>query len=242
MLIGGKMRDKKYEIKIGLTALALAGSIWGTVHSVGKHSDAMDALNNNPDYVESETLEDAADNLSSASSELEYEPERIWTDSHTRCVAHDEDGNCTDTEIYIETHRTPEDCPDPSNAKSYINNAISLLQRTGAEQGNNPENNGLEGALAELSNSLPNGNELCSINGYHACESTFANQRGILNSAASEVNAHSKRHYAKVPPGLKSDRNWSIFGIIASILGILGTGAIGGYIVYKHKEDTGFYW
>ena len=86
MLIGGKMRDKTYEIKIGLAALALAGSIYGTVHSAGKYSDAMHALNNNPDYVQSEILEDAADNLSSASSQLEYSPERVWTDMHTRCV------------------------------------------------------------------------------------------------------------------------------------------------------------
>lgn len=237
------MRDKAYEIKMGLAAVALAGTIWGTAHSCGKHSDAMKALNANPDYIESEILEDAAANLSSASSELEYEPERVWQELYTVCDSHDEDGNCTSTSIHWRTRRIPENCPDPSDAKRYISKAMSLLQMTGgSEVGANPENAGLIGAVNEIYRSLPNGNELCYIDGYHATESTFAGQMGLLNSAASEVNAHSKAHDAKVPPGLKSDRNWSIFGIIASILGIVGSGAFGGYTVYKHKEDTGFYW
>lgn len=237
------MRNKWFELKMGLAAAGLATSIGFTVHSAHSYSGAMKALNANPDYIQSEILEDAADNLSSASSELEYEPERVWRDSHDICISRDEDGFCTASSTYWETHRSPEDCPDPSDAKSYISNAISLLQRTGgAEVGTNSENAGLIGAVNELYRSLPNGNELCYINGYHASESTFANQMGILNSAANEVNAHSEQHYSKVPSNLKSDRNWSIFGIIASIVGILGSGALGTYTVYKNKQDTGFCW
>lgn len=231
-----------YGLKMGLAAAALATSIGFTVHSCSSYSDAVDALNANPDYVESKTLDDVAGNLSSASSQLDYSPETVTLVPYEVCDAEDEEGDCISWTTHWNKDITPEDCPDSSDAKEYINNAISELEKTGAEVGPNPENAGLEGVLKELSRSLPDGNDLCYIGNNHVDGSTFENQRSMLESAENEVNAHSKAHDAKVPPGLKSDRNWGIFGIIASIIGILGSGAFGTYTVYRQKEDTGFYW
>ncbi|MFA5888402.1 MAG: hypothetical protein WC852_06860 [Candidatus Nanoarchaeia archaeon] len=238
-----------YGLKMGIAAAALAASIGFTAHSAKSYSSAMDALNANPDYVESETLEDVTSNLSSASSELKYTPEKVWRDSYETCDEYDEEGDCISWSTHWETHRIPEDCPDPSDAKNYIQNAISGLENTGAEVGPNPDNAGLEGALKNLYISLPEGNEMCNYhfpnapkNEFVHASKLFKNERDTLDFAAADVNAHSKQHYAKVPPNLKSDRNWSLFGIIASIFGILGSGAFGAYSVYKQKENTGFYW
>jgi hypothetical protein len=213
-------------------------SIVFTIYSCSKYQEAMSELNKNPDYIESEILDDASDNISSASSELEYIPERIWTESHRICTHTDEDGFCTSHSTYFDTHRRPEDCPDIYDAKKYIKNAISLLEKTGGiEYGINDENAAPINKLRNVSSPLPDGNELCFYRDYHVSESTFARERNILESIDADIEAHEASHYELVPSDLKSKRNWSIFGLIVSIVGIVLSVCVCGFIVVEYSDE-----
>jgi hypothetical protein len=204
----------------------------------------MAALNKNADYVESKTLDSAASDISSASSELEYSPERVWQESYTTCDARDEEGDCTSRSTHWRTRRTPEDCPDPSDTKSYIARAENALELTGGseEGGINNENKASIETILAVSSALPDGHELCYIDRYHASESTFAPQRHKLELVVSILSEHSAEHYAKVPSDLKKKRNWSIFGLVISSLGILGSLGLGAYFVTGYADGTSTRW
>jgi hypothetical protein len=227
------------NISLVVSTVVLATSIFFVTRSCDKYTEAMAALNANPDYVESITLDNARGHVYSASSELEYTPERVWHESYETCNHRDEDGTCTSHSTHYRTRRTPENCPDPSDAKSHIANANNLLEMTGGsgEKGINNENKPIIERIKEVSSEIPDGHELCYINGYHASESTFSQQRSALNLAGKIIDEHSDEHYAKVPEDLKSNRNWSIFGIIASILGIAGSVVFGGFCILRIVEQ-----
>jgi len=227
------------NISLVISIVVLATSIFFVACSCDKCIEAMAALNANPDYLESITLDKAKSNIYSASSELEYTPERVRHESHTTCNHRDEDGVCTSHSTYHDTHRTPEDCPDPSDAKGYIANATNLLEMTGGsgEKGINNENKSIIERIKRVSSEIPDEHELCYVDGYHASESTFSQQRSSLNLAERIVDEHSDEHYAKVPEDLKSKRNWSIFGLVASILGIAGSIIFGGFCILRIVEQ-----
>lgn len=226
------------NVSIVISIIVLATSIFFVSRSCNRYSEAMAALNANPDYLEYVALDDASSYINGAEDELEYTPERVWHDSHTRCNHRDEDGHCTSHSTYWETHRTPEDCPDPSHAKSGISKAINKLKLVGGgEEGINRENEWWIKVLTSISNDIfPNGIEVCYINGYHVSESTFYSQRSSLNDIERSTYSHGDEHYAKVPEDLKSKRNWSIFGIIISILGIVSSIGFGGFIISTWNE------
>ena len=227
-----------WKSAIALVVLAIA--IVCTSYSCTKYSEAMAALNKNADYVESKTLNNAASDISSASSELDYSPERVWQESYTTCNARDEEGDCTSRSTHWRTRRTPEDCPDPSDTKSYIARAVNSLEMTGGsgEKGLNNENKASIETILAVSASLPDGHELCYIDRYHASESTFAPQRHKLALVTSILSEHADERYAKVPSDLKKKRNWSVFGLVMSTLGILGSFGFGIYSLTGYADGT----
>ncbi|MBI5065954.1 hypothetical protein HZA97_06965 [Candidatus Woesearchaeota archaeon] len=197
-------------------------SVVGLVSSIGFGVNYGQALSNvnkklsrNSDYVEATKYQGLSSQLETAEREL--------TGNHIAAASMGLDLGLILGYAHVHSmphvsHPPRPDYPDPADAKKILSNVLDTLG----------DYNDLDDKLRQVKDSLPDQNEIKEYNGNKVTQSTFKNEREIIDSVKSSLIQISKNYMNKVPKELLDEQSacnrgiyFSVFsGIISVILGM----------------------
>ncbi len=210
---------KNWLIKLSIPVFLY--SVYSGCSSIGSLSEADENLSMNRSYQQEQLWKGVESDVRSAESYLDYRP--AWNQP----IPHKIGKVTTYTTI-----RHPARYPDCSDSKDKIRTTADHIEDI-LKRSNRPSR--ISDELRSIGESLPDQNNLKRYNGQKVNDDTFGTERQELLQIADKAEAVARQYHSEVPEDLLSAKRRAGFGLLASIIGLIGS-SLAGIRGYTKRE------